>query len=117
MSIGSVDLRFWRKVQRCGKENCWPWLGAKTKYGYGRFKIAGDVFSAHRVAYVLANNELPPQDRWSYHGTVVRHTCDNPSCCNPAHLEVGTQEDNVRDMMDRGRHRYARSSTVAAPGE
>lgn len=56
---------------------------------------------AHRVAYELTHGSI--EAGRGYHGTVIRHKCDNPICCNPAHLEAGTQKDNVRDMVDRGR--------------
>lgn len=115
MSIGD---RFWKKVRRAGPDECWPWTAATSGYGHGRFKIGGKLYSAHRVAYVLAGGEIPESRMHrSYHGAVVRHTCDNPACCNPSHLETGEQIDNVRDMMERGRHRYARSGTVATPAD
>lgn len=61
----------------------------------------GKPWLAHRVAYVLTHGDIP--DGSGYHGAVVRHKCDNPKCCNPAHLQLGTQKDNVQDMYERGR--------------
>ena len=72
--------------------------------GYGRFKIGRKVYSAHRVAYALAHGGIP--DGQGFHGTVIRHTCDNKLCCNPAHLVAGDQHANVRDMKERGRGRW-----------
>jgi hypothetical protein len=56
---------------------------------------------AHRVAWELTHGPIP--DGEGHHGTVVMHTCDNRLCCNPAHLRLGTQADNVRDMDAKGR--------------
>lgn len=62
---------------------------------------------AHRVAYELANGPIPKGD--GPHGTVVMHSCDNPLCCNPAHLSIGTQADNLRDMAEKGRRKGEKS--------
>ena len=56
---------------------------------------------AHRVSWLLYRGPIPPSD--AAHGTVVMHQCDNPACVNPHHLMLGTQADNVRDMIDKGR--------------
>jgi predicted XRE-type DNA-binding protein len=80
--------------------------------GYGRFKIDGRLQSAHRVAYQLTYGPIPT-NRKQYHGVVVRHTCDNVKCCNPAHLRLGTQKDNARDTSARGRLR----SNVLTPDD
>ena len=79
---------------------CWEWSGARNK-GYGVFSVHG---SKPRVAHVVAwelhtGRQLPD-------GMVVRHTCDNPPCCNPAHLLLGTHGDNNRDKAERGRCGY-----------
>ncbi len=86
--------RFWAGVDKKGPDDCWPWLRA-PRNGYGAIKSDGKVISAHRLSYVIAYGE--PKD-----GGIVRHTCDNRLCCNPAHLIVGTPTDNVHDMQDRG---------------
>src|SRR6185312_5743289 len=105
--------RFWAKV-RVGRDNeCWPWAGAKGANGYGRFKVAGRLVLPHVFAYEYFYDELPPSD--AYHGTVVRHACDNPPCCNPAHLIAGTQAANVADMVSRDRaRRTIAADTIAA---
>jgi len=86
-------LRFWSKVQR--GDGCWLWRGYVSGR-YGRIKIAGKHRSAHRYAYELLVGSVPP-------GNVVCHHCDTPLCVNPDHLFLGTQLDNVRDCMAKGR--------------
>jgi len=98
----SFDVRFWEKIDVRGDEECWPWTGAKLTHGYGKIRArrrGGDwrMVSTHRAMFELTHgNTLPP-------GKCVLHHCDNPSCCNPAHLFAGTQADNVRDMDRKGR--------------
>src|SRR5947209_19812053 len=94
-----LDVRFWRRVVVAGADDCWVWTGARSKSGYGR--IGADrprrVLQAHRVAYELTNGvHLPPED-------CVLHRCDNPPCCNPAHLFLGDRAVNNADMDAKGR--------------
>src|SRR5215203_6203618 len=90
--------RFWSKVKRRGPEECWPWTASTIRHGYGSFRFNGRAWVASRVAYLLANGEFDlSQD--------VLHSCDNPNCCNPAHLRIGTARENAADMMARRRHR------------
>lgn len=72
---------------------CWEWGGPTNKKGYGTG--ANGVF-AHRLAYERARGPIP-------HGLLVCHTCDNPPCCNPSHLFLGTTQDNADDMVAKGR--------------
>lgn len=88
--------RFWAKVDRRSLFDCWPWTGAKEGLGYGVVRRASGVFKAHRRAYELAVGPIPD-------GLIVRHICDNPPCCNPSHLAIGTHADNVADKVSRGR--------------
>lgn len=87
------------------ERDCWLWAGSRLPSGYGtvKYTVAGKAhtISAHRAAFERANGYLP---------RVVRHTCDNPPCCNPRHLQGGTQKDNLRDMFERGRARHVRGS-------
>lgn len=76
---------------------CWLWLGAKDRHGYGVIKVAGQQMRVPRLASHLWNR-VPLG-----HPTVVRHTCDTPSCFNPAHLLRGSQRDNMRDAAARNR--------------
>lgn len=92
-----VEARFWSKVDMSGGTDvCWRWMGAMLKTGYGGVKIGGVSQRAHRVAFELAGNEIPV-------GMMVLHSCDNPLCCNPAHLRVGSAADNTADARERGR--------------
>lgn len=99
---------FWLDVDAStGPDACWPWRG--TSSGYGRVKIRGRLYLAHRVSFALANGGI--SDGEEYHGVVIRHKCDNPICCNPAHLIEGRQADNVRDIAERDRLNPRRGSS------
>lgn len=93
-----VALRFWAKVDQRGPDECWPWMASTNADGYGKFKIDGTVQNASRVALEIHTGALLPHDQ------VGMHSCDNPPCCNPAHLSAGTQADNLADMVAKGRH-------------
>lgn len=75
---------------------CWEWRGCLTQKGYGRFKMDGQCFLAHRASWLLQRGEIPA-------GMCVCHHCDNPACINPDHLFLGTNEDNVKDRVLKGR--------------
>lgn len=87
---------FWAKVDARGPDECWPWLGTKTKGRYGTHDYGPLGTTAHRIAYMLKNGPLP-------NGLQALHSCDNPECMNPAHLFAGTQKDNLDDMRAKGR--------------
>lgn len=94
-----------------GEDGCWIWTGAKDGDGYGRFHVGKSRNSSmlsHRVAYGLATGESPE---------AVCHRCDNPSCCNPAHLFGGTRGDNNKDMTRKGRHWASVDKSRSAKGE
>jgi hypothetical protein len=95
--------RFWDKIDCRGPDECWPWIAKANVHGYGADQICfGKKMLAHRAAWKLANGEFPPVPK-GQRSWVVMHTCDNPPCCNPAHLQLGTYADNSRDMSDKGR--------------
>lgn len=88
--------RFWSKVDVRNPSECWLWRGSKNERGYGRLTVNYKIRSAHRTAYELEHGIIPK-------GMSVCHTCDTPSCCNPAHLWVGTHQDNMQDAVKKGR--------------
>lgn len=75
---------------------CWEWLGTKNPKGYGMISVDGYMHSVHRIMASLCLN-FDINDRTQH----VLHTCDNPSCFNPEHLKIGTNNDNVQDRFDR----------------
>lgn len=94
---------FWTYVdQSAGPDRCWPWVRSVTAWGYGQLRISGDrtrqtnVY-AHRLAWVLASNQVIPK------GQSILHTCDNPACCNPTHLVLGDHQLNMDHAVERGR--------------
>lgn len=98
VSISEKDkARFWAKVDIRGEDECWEWTATKTLKEYGRIRIGGKFSLSHRVSFVIAHSEIPI-------GMFVCHSCDNPSCVNPAHLWIGTNYDNVQDMIRKGRN-------------
>ena len=87
--------RFWPKVRKT--DECWEWIaGTRGKTGYGSFKIDGEVIDTHRVSWMIHFGPIP-EDKF------VLHKCDNRKCVRPDHLFLGTQLDNVRDMISKGR--------------
>ena len=105
----SLADRFWSKVDRRGAEDCWPWTAARNEHGYGVMRPegqrSGPTIKAHRVSLMLAGVEID--------GLLIRHSCDNPPCVNPAHLSVGTPADNAADMVNRGRQARGSRKSVS----
>lgn len=95
--IAPFEARFRARLEPADN-GCIVWTGARNARGYGRVSTAKipnlpRITYAHRVAYYIATGETP---------ALLRHTCDNPPCCNPHHLLPGTQQDNMRDAVERG---------------
>ena len=87
---------FWSFVEIRSTNECWPWLRLLNKWGYGRYRMGKFQAMAHRVAYQLQTGK-------NIDGFVAMHTCDNPSCCNPNHLVIGTHADNQADKFKKNR--------------
>ncbi len=85
---------------------CWLWQGATSDNGYGTIIKDRKYERAHRLSYEIFVGPVPA-------GQVVRHKCDVTNCINPAHLAVGTQADNIRDAVSRGRHAHRESHPAA----
>jgi hypothetical protein len=85
---------------KLGKRQCWEWIGPRNAAGYGRVSSGTGkerrTTYAHRYFYTEANGPIPE-------GMLVCHKCDNPPCCNPHHLFLGTRTDNQRDRVAKGR--------------
>lgn len=90
----TAEQRLMERVRGFEADECWP-FNRSSRHAY--ISVDGASVGAHRVSYVMHHGPIPE-------GMVVRHRCDNPPCVNPAHLEIGTQADNVRDMYERGRN-------------
>ena len=108
MTVNETEARrFWAKVDVGAPDSCWEWTAARShRYGvFSRGGRGGGMHHAHRVSWEIANGEIPP-------GMVVRHICDNPPCVNPSHLQIGTHEDNMRDMAQRERGWHTRLTAV-----
>lgn len=97
---------FWAMVVKT--EGCWEWTGAKFKTGYGAVNIGHRIVTTHRRSWELTNGPIPE-------GLFVLHHCDNRPCVRPDHLFLGTHQDNMTDMVSKGRQKngWARTSSPA----
>lgn len=96
-----ADELFWSKVAKGGPDDCWEWQGQRQLSGHGNVKrraLSARSIGAHRYSWYLATGSMPGD-------LCVCHRCDNPPCVNPAHLFLGSQADNLRDMREKGRGR------------
>lgn len=104
--MDSVPQWLWDRVMYRTKKDandrgCWEWQGRVDRDGYGRIDINGRIYNPHRLSYLRHHGPL-------IEGMVVMHACDNPPCCNPDHLSLGTDADNHRDRTEKGRGFIAR---------
>ncbi len=103
--------KFWEKVTLGAESECWQWTGARFHFGHGVVYVVGrkSPDRAHRVAWTLTHGPIPEK-------MCVLHRCDNPPCCNPAHLFLGTKSDNSKDRDTKGRQASgARSGRYTKP--
>lgn len=103
-----LNVRFWSKVDVRGDEECWPWVASvrRAEEGYGAFWLDRRHQPSNRVAWILTYGHIP-------HGEVVCHKCDNPRCCNPSHLFLGTPLQNNDDKVAKNRHAYGSRNGLA----
>lgn len=105
----------WRHIDKRADAECWPWVAGKTASGYGVMRAdIGDgprQYGAHALVVYLRDGVMTKRGS----GRVVRHTCDNPICCNPAHLLLGTVAENARDMVQRRRNHKNHARGEALP--
>lgn len=98
-----ISDRLWSHVQICEPVACWPWVGTVDSCGYGRIRCGSlanntrHYRQVHRVVWEIVHGPIPV-------GLCVLHHCDNPPCVNPQHLWLGTQQDNIADMVKKGRN-------------
>jgi hypothetical protein len=103
-----VADRLWEKIEVGPDWECWPRSGAHNSKGYGHLDVQGITLDAHRLVWEYTYGPIPD-------GLRVLHHCDNPPCCNPEHLFLGTDLDNVRDMDAKGRRRNAKTAKTRCP--
>lgn len=98
-----IIVSFERLISNTDKSNnpndCWNWMKSKNGKGYGKTCSGGKLHYTHRLSWSLVNGEIPD-------GLFVLHKCDNPSCINPEHLFIGTQKENLEDMIKKGRNNH-----------
>lgn len=94
--------RFYSRVNKTNNpDECWEWTRGKTGDGYGLISLRRKHILTHRMAWELSSGAIP-------NGLHVLHSCDNPSCCNPKHLFLGTNTDNIHDRNAKGRANRAK---------
>lgn len=101
-------MRLWPRLRIVGR--CLEWSGTRNAHGYGSLRVDGRLIRAHRYAWQLCFGPIPD-------GLDVCHHCDNPPCCNPAHLFLGSASDNGMDMSAKGRHGSRTRPDRVAAGE
>lgn len=105
--IKNTEQEFWLRVAPPDANGCRTWTGGRDRYGYGKISWNGKRVKTHRLAWMLANDaEIPPR-------TLVCHTCDNPLCCEPGHLFLGTNDDNIKDKVSKGRQQRGETHKAA----
>lgn len=92
----TTDPKFWARLSEPTATGCREWQGCRNVHGYGQVRRQRRTWYAHRYAWTLAHGPIPA-------GLVILHSCDNPACCNPLHLQLGTQATNIADMTSKGR--------------
>lgn len=97
--LSSLSVRFYEKFS-VADDGCWNWSAFKLPDGYGKIGHLSGVLLAHRASWMIHRGKIP-------YGMCVCHSCDNTSCVNPDHLWLGTQSDNIKDCVAKGRRNPA----------
>lgn len=100
------SIRLRQKIRKRSPNECWEFTGKSRTCGYGVLQLGRGkgTMMAHRLTYIMHHGEIPPK-------MCVCHKCDNPICCNPRHLFLGSYHENLMDMSRKGRHRGSRKLT------
>jgi hypothetical protein len=105
MQINSnIISRFWTKVNKT--DSCWLWTANTCRDGYGNITANKIQYKAHRYSLMIHGVVVPK-------GSIVMHTCDNPSCVRPEHLKVGSQLDNMKDKVNKNRQTKGESNVLS----
>lgn len=107
ITVRSVLMRMSKKIRvrivpETGLGVCWDWTGSRDQDGYPLIRVGDKIRRLTRVLMMIKHNRK--LEKWEY----ALHSCDRPCCCNPDHLHLGTQQQNIQEMYDRGRRKRAR---------
>jgi len=101
--LGSLEERFWSKINKESQDDCWNWTGATSCSGYGVLQKGSrgeGLIRTHRFSYEIHKGQIPSK-------MLILHSCDNKLCCNPAHLSIGDHSKNIKEAWDRGRRKLS----------
>lgn len=89
----------WDRIKIGKEDECWEWQGSTSGCNYGQLMRNSKMTKPHREVWIEKNGPIPK-------GLIIMHSCDNPICCNPSHLSLGTHQDNSDDKFNKGRANF-----------